>query len=134
VRVLGEHVVDPVKDRHIFENVWDRQIHNPTAFWSPYPLPSIALDDPRFVRPIPRNSWGGASQALTALRAPRWMTYYRKDAELRELMQQWCKAILRRMEFRQQMDPLTGQFTQDDPGGYSPAALVFLDFAQRLYT
>jgi hypothetical protein len=32
------------------------------------------------------------------------------------------------------MDPLTGEFTQDDPGGYSPAALVFLEFAQRLYT
>ncbi len=134
VRVLGEHVVDPVNDRHIFESVWNKQIHNPSAFWAPYPLPSIALDDPRFVRPIPRNSWGGASQALTALRAPRWMAYYGKDAELKQLMKQWCEAILRHMEFRQQIDPLTGGFTQDDPGGYSPAALVFLEFAQRLYT
>jgi hypothetical protein len=30
------------------------------------------------------------------------------------------------------MDPLTGDFTQADPSGYSPAALVFLDFARRL--
>lgn len=133
-RVLAEHVVDPVKDREIFENVWTRQIHNPNAFWARYPLPSIALDDPTFVRPIPRNSWGGASQALTALRTPRWMPYYGKDAELKQLMQQWCSAILRHTEFKQQMDPLTGEFTQDDPGGYSPAALVFLDFAKRLYT
>jgi hypothetical protein len=29
------------------------------------------------------------------------------------------------------MDPLTGDFTLDDPGGYSPAALVFLDFLWR---
>jgi hypothetical protein len=34
--------------------------------------------------------------------------------------------------FRQQMDPLTGDFTQPDPGGYSPCALTFLDFARRL--
>ena len=30
------------------------------------------------------------------------------------------------------MDPLTGDFTQTDPGGYSPAALVFFDFLWRL--
>jgi hypothetical protein len=131
-RVLGEHVVDPVKDKPIFDAVWTRQLHNPKAFWAPYPLPSIAMDDPAFVRPIPRNSWGGASQALTALRAPRWMSYYGKQAELTHLMQQWCAAIMRHTEFRQQMDPLTGDFTQPDPGGYSPAALTFLDFARRL--
>jgi hypothetical protein len=131
-RVFGEHVLDPVKDRAIIDAVWTRQLHNPRAFWSPYPLPSIAMDDPAFVCPIPRNSWGGATQALTALRAPRWMPYYGKQSELNHMMQQWCSAILRHAEFRQQMDPLTGDFTQPDPGGYSPAALTFLDFARRL--
>jgi hypothetical protein len=142
-RVLGEHVVDPHKDRAIFEAVWTLQLHNPKAFWGAYPLASIAMDDPTFVRPIPRNSWGGASQALTALRAPRWMPYYGKQAELNHMMQQWCSALMRHMGeaktpadqmklFRQQMDPLTGEFTQEDPGGYSPCALTFLDFARRL--
>ena len=131
-RALGERVVDPVKDREIFENVWNKQLHNPKAFWAPYPFPSIAMDDPTFVRPIPRNSWGGASQALTALRAPRWMAYYGKQAEMKHMMRQWCAAIMRHTEFRQQMDPLTGDFTQPDPGGYSPTALVFLEFAHRL--
>jgi hypothetical protein len=131
-RVFGEHVLNPVKDKAIVDAVWIRQLHNPRAFWAPYPFPSIAQDDPTFVRPIPRNSWGGASQALTALRAPRWMTFYGKQAEMTHLMQQWCEAIMRHGEFRQQMDPLTGEFTQADPGGYSPAALVFLDFARRL--
>jgi hypothetical protein len=133
-RVLGEHVLELShrRDRAIFEAVWNRQLHNPKAFWAPYPLSSIAQDDPTFVRPIPRNSWGGASQALTALRAPRWMAHYGKRAELESLMRQWCEAILRHGEFRQQMDPQTGEFTQPDPGGYSPAALVFLSFAKRL--
>jgi hypothetical protein len=131
-RVLGEHVVDPIKDKAIFEAVWMKQIHNPKAFWAPYPLSSIAMDDPTFVRPIPRNSWGGASQALTALRAPRWMPFYGKQAEMDHMMRQWCSAIMRHTEFRQQIDPMTGDFTQPDPGGYSPAALTFLDFARRL--
>ncbi|MBV9611716.1 MAG: alpha-L-rhamnosidase [Acidobacteriaceae bacterium] len=133
-RVLGEHVLNPAdrRDRAIFDEIWLRELHNPEAFWAEYPFPSSALNDPTFVRPIPRNSWGGASQALTALRAPRWMLYYGKQAEMKQLMQRWCEAIAREGEFRQQMDPQTGEFTRPDPGGYSPAALVFLDFARRL--
>jgi GH15 family glucan-1,4-alpha-glucosidase len=133
-RVLGEHVLNPSdpRDRAIFENIWRRELHNPEAFWAPYPFPSSALNDPTFVRPIPRNSWGGASQALTALRAPRWMPHYGKHAELKHLMQRWCEAIIRDGGFHQQMDPVTGKFTKPDPGGYSPAALVFLEFARRL--
>src|SRR6185437_7274773 len=115
-RVLGEHVVD----QKLFETIYKKQIHNPSAFWAPYPLPSIALDDPAFVRSIPRNSWGGASQALTALRAPRWMEHYGKSADLAHLMQQWTKAIARARTFLQQMDPMTGTFTPDK-GDYSPA-------------
>jgi len=126
-RVLGEHVVDQAA----FETIYERQIHKATAFWAPYPLPSIAMDDPRFVRPIPRNSWGGASQALTALRAPRWMEHYRKPADLADLMRRWVDAINRDGRFLQQMDPVTGTFN-DDTGDYSPAALVFIDFTWRL--
>jgi hypothetical protein len=127
-RVCGEHVVD----QGTFDSLWERQIHNPKAFWAPYPLPSIALDDPTFVRPIPSNSWGGASQALTALRAPRWQEYYGRAAELAMLMSRWCDAIQHDMSFRQQMDPMTGEFTQTDTHGYSPAALVMVDFTWRL--
>ena len=133
-RVLGEHVLklEHAHDRAIFHDVWERQLHNPRAFWAPWPFPSVAMDDPQFVRPIPRNSWGGATQALTALRTPRWMPHYGKQAELDHLMRQWVEAISRYTEFRQQMDPLTGDFTRADASGYSPAALVYLDFVRRL--
>jgi hypothetical protein len=133
-RVLGEHVLrlEERADRAIFEAVWTRQLHNPKAFWAPYPLPSIAMDDPAFVRPVPRASWGGASQALTALRTLRWMDHYGKDEAQRVLMHRWTSAIRREGAFRAQVDPWTGVFTKPDPGGYSPAALVFLEFARRL--
>lgn len=126
-RVFGEHVAN----QSLFETVYERQIHSPKSFWAPYPLPSIAMDDPAFVRPIPLNSWGGASQALTALRAPRWMEYYARPADLAHLMQQWVAALVRADNFRQQMDPLTGEFSPGAPG-YSPAALVLMDFTWRL--
>lgn len=137
-RVMGEHVLklENASDRHIFDAVWTRQLHNPKAFWSPFPFPSIALDDPAFVRPIQPNSWCGASQALTALRAPRWMEHYGKHHELAQLMRQWIFAINasgeREGEMCEQLNPVTGEFTPLNKNGYSPAALVYLDFVRRL--
>jgi hypothetical protein len=127
-RVCGEHVID----HDTFDHIWERQLHNAKAFWAPYPLPSIALDDPAFVHPAPRNSWGGPSQALTALRAPRWFEFYGKPAELGFLMDRWCEAIQRDPTFRQQIDPMTGDFNQGDLPAYSPAALAMIDFTWRL--
>lgn len=127
-RVMGEHVVD----NKLFAEVWQRQLHNPAAFWRTYPFPSIAADDPKFVRPIPRNSWGGASQALTALRTPRWMEHYGKYSEFTRLMTQWVSAIARSGQFLQQMDPETGEFSPDR-GAYSPCMLTLFDFTWRLY-
>jgi hypothetical protein len=127
-RMCGEHV----PDQALFDTLWRRQIHDPRAFWAAWPLPSIALDDPAFVRPIPSNSWGGASQALTALRAGRWFDHYGRSAELATLMDRWCEALQRDPGFRQQIDPRTGAFTQADPPGYSPAALLMVDFTWRL--
>jgi hypothetical protein len=131
-RICSEHVVD----QKLFDDLWQRQIHAP-AFWPAYPLPSVAIDDPKFVRPIPRNSWGGATQALTALRAGRWFDHYHRSAEFTQMMDAWCNAMQTDVTnhapgFRQQMDPLTGVFSQEDPAGYSPCALVMLDYTWRL--
>jgi len=133
-RIPGEHVLrlSVARERKIFHALWQRQLHNPEAYWAPYPLPSIAINDPKFVRPIPRNSWGGASQALTALRTLRWMEHYGQARAHRVLKERWCEAIVRAGAFCQQLDPETGDFTKPGPGGYSPCALVFLHFAKRL--
>ena len=127
-RVCGEHVVD----QPLFNHLWNGQLHKPKAFWAAFPFPSVALDDPAFVRPIPRNSWGGASQALTALRAGRWFDHYGRSAEFGVLMDRWCRAIQKDMTFRQQIDPESGAFTSGDEPNYSPAALVMIDFTWRL--
>ncbi|HEY3755424.1 MAG TPA: alpha-L-rhamnosidase [Opitutaceae bacterium] len=127
-RVCSEHV----PDQKLFDELWRRQIHLPTAFWPDFPIPSVALDDPHFVRPIPHNSWGGASQALTALRTSRWFDHYGRPSEHGHLMSRWCEAIQRDPTFRQQIDPLSGVFTDGDNPAYSPCALVMYDFTWRL--
>jgi len=127
-RICGEHV----PNQKLFDDLWTRQIHNPKAFWAPVPLPSVALDDPLFVRPIPRNSWGGASQGLTALRAGRWFDHYGRAAEFSVMMDRWCEAIQNDLTFRQQADPLNGEFTLGDAPKYSPTSLVMMDYTWRL--
>lgn len=127
-RVCGEHV----PDQSTFDAIWEKQLHNERAFWAPYPFPSIAMDDPTFVGTVPGNSWGGPSQALTALRAGRWMDYYNRPAEFATLMDRWCEAIQTDMTFRQQINPTTGVFAPHDRPGYSPTSLVMYDFTWRL--
>jgi hypothetical protein len=127
-RVFSEHVID----QKLFDEIYARHIKNPEAFWTPYPLPSVAANDPSFVKPIPINSWGGASQALTALRTPRWFYHYGKAEDHQHLMQKWVEAISRSDYFMQQIDPWTGEFTESKTKDYSPAMLVFVDFVERL--
>jgi hypothetical protein len=126
-RVFSEHVVD----QKTFDAIYYRHLRDPEAFWTPYPFPSIATNDPAFIGSFPENSWGGASQALTALRAPRWMSHYGKEEDLNHLMNRWIEAILRAPAFMQQMNPWTGEFNTSP--SYSPAMLVFTSFVERLF-
>lgn len=126
IRVLGEHAVDQA----LFERIFKRWITNPEAFWTPYPIPSVAACDPGFQYPPQENCWGGASQALLALRTPRWLEYYGQFSALNHLMLRWLEAMRRSPEFMQQMNPFTGEFSTSP--GYSPAMCCALDFTTRL--
>ncbi len=125
--VLGERVVD----QHLFDDIYRRHIHHPNEFWTPYPFPSVAVSDPAFDHAMPADCWGGPSQVLTALRAPRWMEYYGKTADLTQLMQAWVHAMTAASGFEQQVNPWTGEFTTGY--AYSPAMLLLVDFFSRLY-
>lgn len=125
--VLGEHAVD----HKLFREVYQRHIRNPKEFWTPYPFPSIAIDDRAFNHALPSNCWGGPSQVLTALRAPRWMEYYGHSADLTYVMRQWVHAITACPEFEQQVNPWTGAFSTGS--AYSPCMLLLIDFVARLY-
>ena len=125
-RVFGEHVVEQA----MFDAIYERHIKNPDEFWTPYPIPSVAINDPAFNREMPLNCWAGPSQALTALRAVRWFEHYGRSDDFGHFMRQWVKGILAADDFMQQMNPWTGEFSTSP--GYSPAMLVFVEFSSRL--
>lgn len=127
IRVLMEHV----PDQALFEQILHAHILNPREFWTPYPMPSIAADEPCFDGTCTENSWGGASQALAALRAPLWLEHYEAFDTLDRLMEKWLEAILLDDGFRQQMNPFSGTFNTTER--YSPCMLVLTDFIARRY-
>ncbi|MFA9477920.1 trehalase family glycosidase [Phycisphaerales bacterium AB-hyl4] len=126
LRVLAEGVVEPA----LFEQIFQRWVGNPEAFWTACPLPSIAICDPHFDWQMPDNSWGGPCQSLTALRAPLFMERYGKFAAMTEVMIRWARCIAAADGFRHQVHPLTGVF--QGPEGYTPTMCVMLDYMLRL--
>ena len=60
------------------------------------------------------------------------MEFYGKHAEMGTMMEAWCAALLKDGTFRQQLDPMTGEFTDGGSKGYSPAALVLVENTWRL--
>jgi Mannosylglycerate hydrolase MGH1-like glycoside hydrolase domain len=126
LRVLMEHVVD----QQLFDRIYQRYIINPEAFWTDYPIPSVAANSTGFVNPPPENCWGGASQALMALRAPLYLEHYGKYDTLNEFMRRWINSMLQCSEFMQQMDPFTGQFSTSP--GYSPSMCCVISFISKM--
>ena len=126
IRVLGEHLPDIERGRAIFKD-W---VLNEKAFWTPYPMPSIAANDPECIHPAPENCWGGAVQALMALRTLRYFEYYGFAEELQHLMLRWLEALDNCDKFMQQMDPYTGKFSTTET--YTPAMCVAIEFIKKL--
>ena len=126
LRVLMEHVVD----QQLFDRIHQRYIINPEAFWTAYPLPSVAANSIGFVNPPTHNCWSGASQALMALRAPLYLEHYGKYDTLNELMRRWINNMLKYSDFMQQMDPITGEFSTSP--GYSPAMCCTINYMSKM--
>ena len=123
-----------VFDADLGNAVFDRYIANPAHFWTPYPMPAVAISDPTWVQKLDGNSWGFYSQGLTALRSMRWMPAYGREAEMEELMRRWVSAWSHSetTPFGQELHPITGQPSKCAPW-YSSCMLYFLHAIRRLY-
>lgn len=127
--VFQEHAAD----RALFERVYKRHFRNPDEFWTEYPFPSLSKADKMFEKRKPGNDWGYYSQALTALRAMRWMDFYGVGGDLTELYRRWVTGLANAKEnvFSQELDPLTGEASCSSRG-YSSALLLYLHGLKRL--
>lgn len=103
---------------------------NPEEFWSPMPLPSIAINDPYF-RNIAQNNWSRQPQGLTYQRAIHALENYGHLAEITLIGHKLLKQIGKSGIYTQQFDPFTGE--QNGLDGYGPTVLSVLEYISRLY-
>ena len=82
---------------------------NPREFWTPFPLPSVAVCDPAF-RNAPENNWSGQPEGLTYQRAILALENYGYHSIVTRLGEKLIQAIAENgYRFTQQFDPFTGK-------------------------
>lgn len=104
---------------------------NPDEFWTPMPLPSIAVNDPLF-RNIPNNNWSGQPESLTYQRAIQALENYGHVAEITLLGNIYLSVMEKASFFPQQFDPFTRE-PSEAKDGYGPSILSVLEYLARLY-
>ncbi|MBT2289575.1 hypothetical protein J7E73_10605 [Paenibacillus albidus] len=119
-----------VGDREFFDVMLRRYLLNTRKFFAKYPFTSLAMDDPRFDPFSSYNSWGGASNFLSLIRAPHAFEHHGRYVELTWVIQPVLGALSRMSRFGQCLSPWTGEEGYTET--YSPAILCLLDYVERL--
>lgn len=128
--VILEDVCSPA----LVDEIYERHLANPEEFATPYPFPSIAMNDPRTKAHLPGNDWGYYSMGLTALRTLRWMKRYGRTKEMHAMMRAWLTGwtnCIDTMPFGQELDPYSGK-PSNCSSWYSATMLYFLHAAREL--
>ena len=129
-----ERVLDPEEDRELIARIYREHLKNPEEFWTPYPFPSMAVNDPSCAHHAARNCWGYYTMGLIVLRCTRWMDAYGWSADYDHICEMWLRAWTRcfdRVPLGQEIDPITGEPTPCSPW-YSSSMLSYLNAAGRL--
>ena len=124
---------------------------NPEEFWTPFPLPSIAVNDKYFhatreysncakevyeilgeETDIDDNSWSGPVEGLTYQRSIDAMLNYKHHAETVLIGEKLIELIKKNKIFPQQFNPFTGETCKNPPNGYGPMVFAFLDYVSLI--
>ena len=93
---------------------------NPEEFWTPCPLPSVAVNDPAFRNAV-ENNWSGQSEGLTYQRAILALERYAYEKLVTQLGRKLFNILLEGgLLFVQQFDPFTGAPSIVDPETKEP--------------
>jgi hypothetical protein len=106
---------------------------NPEEFFTAFPLPSIAVNDPAF-RNISTNDWSGQPEGLTYQRSIRALENYGYYSQMTVIGLKLIENVGKHNTFPQQFDPFTGAFSSaGSVKQYGPTALAVLEYISRLY-
>ena len=93
---------------------------NPDEFWTPCPLPSVAVNDPAFRNAV-ENNWSGQSEGLTYQRAILALERYGYEKLVTQLGKKLFDTVYNGgLLFVQQFDPFTGAPSIVDPETKEP--------------
>jgi hypothetical protein len=119
---------DDMAGRFVREHLLNRE-----EFFTPMPLPSIAVNNPVF-RNISENNWSGQCEGLTYQRAIGALENYGFFSEMAVFGNKLIDCVGKRNTFPQQFDPFTGGFSEADKRtSYGPTALSVLEYISRFY-
>ncbi|MDF2959703.1 MAG: hypothetical protein K0S39_1438 [Paenibacillus sp.] len=119
-----------VGDRSLFDEALRRYLLNTRKFFAKYPFTSMSMDDPRFDPFSSYNSWAGASNFLSLIRAPHAFEHHGRYVELTWVLFPILSAMSRMSRFAQCLSPWTGEEGYTET--YSPAILCLMDYVERL--
>lgn len=116
-------------DQQMADAFIEKHLLNPKEFWTPMPLPSIAVNDPAF-KNIEDNNWSGQPQGLTFQRAIRALENYGHYAEVTLIGNRLINTLKQNQRFTQQYDPFTKK-ANNSRDGYGPTLLSLLEYISR---
>ena len=120
-------------DQKMADDFIKYHMFNPQEFWTPMPLPSIAVNDPCF-KNIATNDWSGQPEGLTFQRSVRALENYGHYAEQVRVAEKLFNGVGKQAIFTQQFDPFTAlPSMENNPGDYGPTLLACLEYISRLY-
>ncbi len=129
-----EGVLDRENDAALIKKMYEMHIHNPEEFWTPYPFPAVAANDPGFDKKDGMNSWSYYVEATTVLRCTRWMDWYGFGRDFDHVCEKYVEGWTRcfdKFKLAQELDPITGEYTLASES-YSAGILAYLYAVRRL--
>ena len=142
-------------DQNMADDFIREHLLNEEEFFTPYPIPSIAANDPYFYvnrecsncgeeleakgvierdteANIDNNSWSGPVNGLTCQRAIDALLNYNHHAEIIMLGEKMIDMLRINKGFVQNYNPFTGA-QHGDGDGYGPTMLAFFEYVSLMY-
>lgn len=129
-----EKVLDKEADKELISRIYKEHIKNPEEFWTPYPFPSMAMNDPSVKEHKEYNSWSYYNHSLIVLRCTRWMDYYGFGEDFDHICKKWveaCTGNYDNAKFNMEIDPVSGVPTKTSEW-YSSSMIDYIYAVRRL--